>query len=158
MGSPGRSFGGSSFGNSASMPGDFGSRIQSQSTYQNGSPSLQNRAGTETAVPQREMTQQRALNHRLDQAEALRERSAENGNPRLAEAADRMEQNAQQRFVDQDQRIEAFQDRLSTQDRQRYAPPYMAGAAQPWTAPTSPPAMAKKPTLLERVKGLWPFR
>jgi hypothetical protein len=157
FGSANRSFGGSSFGNFPSPQRDFGSRSQSRSSYQTGSPSLESRARGGDAFEQRRLNEERILNHRLDQAEHLRQQSASNGNAHLAETADGMERNAQQHFADHGQRIDSFQNRVSTQNGPPYMPQHPA-VRQPRTAPPNPPAVAKKPSLLDRMKGLWPFK
>jgi hypothetical protein len=69
------------------------------------------RAQNGLSFEQRSRSQERILNQRLEQAEHLRSISADNQNARLGEAAARMEQNAQQRFADQNQRLDSFQNR-----------------------------------------------
>jgi hypothetical protein len=142
FGPPSRSLGNSSSANFPSSQGAFGSPIQSQSG---------------DAFEQRTLNEDRILNHRLDQAEQLRQQSASNGNVRLGETADRMEQNAQQHYEDHSQQINQLQNRSSA----RNGPPYMQqnpAVGQPWAARPSPPAVARKPSLLDRMKRLWPFK
>jgi hypothetical protein len=88
--------------------------------------------------------QQRILNQRLEQAEHLRQISAENGNTRLGETADRMEQNAQQRFAHQHRGLDSLQNRQSAPSAEQ--------------SPSPEASAAKKPSFFARLRRLWPFK
>lgn len=118
-----RSFGGSSFGNSPSSRWDTKYPQQPRLGYEHGDSMFPSRTGNDLSFEQRSRNQERILNQRLEQAEYLRQMSADNGNTRLDETAARMEQNAQQRFADHNQRIDSSQNRAPVQDRHQLGGP-----------------------------------
>jgi len=164
-------------------------------------------------IEQQRLNEARNLNHRLNQAEHLRQLSESNGNSRLAETANRMQESAPQHFADRNQHIDSLQSRVAEQDGyqhmpqqraatqngyqhtpqnqiaeqngyqrmpqqhvatpngQQYTPqnrlstqngyqhtPQHPAVRQAQAIPPSPPSTAKKPSMLDRMRGLWPFK
>jgi hypothetical protein len=134
-------------------------------------------------IQQQRLNEARNYEHRLSQAEHLRRLSESNGNARLAETANRMEEHAQQYYADRNQRIDSLQNRVAERSEYQYTPqnrvaeqhryrsmtqhraatsngypdvPQHVAVRQPQIALPAP--THKKPTVFEKMRGLWPFK
>jgi hypothetical protein len=136
-------------------------------------------------IEQQRFNEVRNLDHRLGQAEHLRQLSESNGNSRLAETANRMQERAQQHFAVRNQHIDSLQKRASTQNGYQHIPqqhvatpngqqygaqnrlstqtgyqrtPHHPAVRQAQAISPRPHSTPKKPSMLDRMRGLWPFK
>lgn len=164
FGAASQGFGGSSVGGSPSSGWDFGARSQSRFGYERGVTSFESTPRNGLRTEQQRLNEERNFNHRLGQAERLRQNSINNGNERLSWTADRMEQSAQQQFTDRNQRTESFQNRAAVEDGNPYMPNRAWGgtSAERIDPPASPqqPASAGLGVERQRYKeaGNWNHR
>jgi hypothetical protein len=98
---------------------------------------------------------ERNLEQRFSQAEHLRGISERNGNERLLDAADRMEQHGQEQFERRSDKINSAYSDLEIppppSDGARGTSP--SGSFSPTTSPTT----TKKAKWTDRFTGWWPF-
>gem|GEM_PF-6893122 len=118
--------------------------------------------GASAGTERQRLNENRKLDHRLNQADHLSQISERNGNQHLGENADRMRQQAQQHFDSRNQRIDSQQQRIAQRNEHRNMSQNMHQQnrvhGQPQQTDHDHPATAKKPSMLDRVRGLWPFK
>jgi hypothetical protein len=105
------------------------------------------------AVERQQFNEDRNYQHRLQQAEHLRQTSEMNGNSRLAEAGDGMQLRAEKQYMRQDRYGDSPQYRVARPSQDRYVSPSPA-----MTPPQTAPAPAKKSSFFDKMRGVWPFK